>query len=232
MTVRLHEGNETMTPQHASRWRRRVAGWALIAAPLGFFAGTLVHPGLRSDASEQIALVADHPDAWYATHALGYLAVILFIPAILGIGHLLRSCAPGWAFAGSALALSGLIGWGGIVVVFGFVAWQMGVGPDHAEMSNLFRRINETPEAMLPLRGLAFLFAAGMICFAIGLLRSRVVPRWAPPLIAAGFVQFAVAGMASEAVILIPATALMSIGLGAVGLEILRTSDREWACLG
>src|SRR5687767_8834430 len=107
---------------------RVLAGVCLIAAPLTFFAGTLVHPGLRRDAAEQIALIGAHRGAWYWTHLLGLAAVVLFVPAILGLARLLRARAPGWARAGAGLALVGFVGWAGIVAGYGFVGWQMTAG--------------------------------------------------------------------------------------------------------
>lgn len=202
--------------------RRIGAGAALIAAPLAFVLGTLLHPGLRHDAADQLALIGAHRAAWYWTHVLGFLAVILFYPAILALAGLVRERAPGWALAGTALGFAGLVGWGGVVTFFGFVGWQMAAAGDQAQMADLFRRLNETPGAIVPLRALSFGVVAGMLVLAVALVRTGAAPRWVAALIAAGFVQFAIGAPAAQTWLLTTGTAAMTLGLGTLGLRVLR----------
>ena len=207
--------------------RTTVAAIGMIGAPLAFFLGTVVHPGLRSDEGAQLALIADNADRWYLTHVLGLIAVALFIPAILGVVGLVRKREPLWADVGGALSLVGLLGWTGIVVIFGFVLSQMADVGDRGEMAALFERLNEEPEAVMPLRLLSFAFALGMVVLAVGLARSRVVRPWPALLFAPAFPLFAFGGLTSRTWVLTVATALMVAGLGSIGVSLLRPPDEE-----
>jgi hypothetical protein len=213
---------------NASHFRRLTTGLALLGAPIAFLAGTLIHPGLRDSAAAQLELIERHPDAWYVTHLLGVVFVVLLIPGVFGLMHLLRTRETALGHLGGGLALVGLVGWGAVVAIFGFVFWQMGVAGDRGEMAALLERVTETPGSVIPTRGLAFAAALGMVCLAIGLFRAGTVPRWACPVFATGFVQFGIGANNALMPLMIVGTVFMTVGLGAIGIMILRQSDAEW----
>jgi hypothetical protein len=193
----------------------------MIGAPVAFLAGTLVHPGLDNGASAQLELIATHPDRWYLTHVLGAVAVVLFVPAVLGAVQLVRERAPLLGPMGGGLALLGLLGWTGIVTVYGLVAWQM-PGGDPGEMAALFHRINHSAGVVVPLRLGSMCMVAGMVMLAIGAARARVAGPWSALFWAAGFPLFAAGGLTAQVWLLTAGTASMAIGLGSVGLSLLR----------
>ena len=198
-----------------------MGGLSLIGAPTAFLAGSLIHPGLRSEPDAQLAVIESHPDAWYVTHLFGLAFVALMIPAVVTLMRLLGEQEPRLSDLGGALALSGLVGWAGIVAIFGWVFLQMAQTGDRGEMSALFERVTEEPETLIPTRGLSFLVVAGMLVLAVALHRSRLVPRWSPFLIAIGFVGFAFGADSAERALMIASTTAMTVGLGAVGLTVL-----------
>ena len=67
----------------------------------------------------------------------------------------------------------------------------------------------------------------GPLLLNVGLLRARVVPRWMAFLMLSSVVVSLFAGDG----LLVPLvyTALGSIGLGAIGVLVLRQPDAEWA---
>ena len=195
------------------------ASAALVGAPLALFVGTLVHPGLDTDAAAQLAIIDGAPGRWYATHLLGLVAMVLFVPGVVALGDLVSRSEPRWGRAGGALALAGVIGFTGIVTLFGFVAGEMAAQGDRAQMADLFHGLNTEPAVAGPIRGLAFAFPAGIACLAVGLHRARAAPAVACFAPLAGVLLFAVAGPTGHASLLIPATALMTVGFGVVALD-------------
>ena len=200
----------------------RLGSAALIGAPLALFAGTVVHPGLDTNAAAQLAIIDGEPGRWYATHLLGLLAMVLFVPAVLALAEIVARREPALARVGGALALAGVVGFSGIVTMFGFVAFEMAGEGERSQMADLFHRLNTEPAVVAPIRGLAFAFPAGIACLAAGLFRARVAPAWACAAPVAGVLLFAAGAPTGHAVLLIPATALMSVGFAAVAVPRLR----------
>ena len=204
------------------RFRRVVCGISLVGAPGALLIGTAIHPGLRVDGPEQLELIARYPGAWYATHGLGLVFVTLMIPAVFALMYLLRDREPFLAHLGGAASLIGLVGWCSIVVIYGFVFWQMGVAGDRAEMAALLDRLTHTPGVLIPTRIAAFGVVGGMICLAGGLLRAHVVPAWSCAAIATGFVQFAVGAQNGLLWLMTLGTISLTAGLGMTAVIMLR----------
>jgi hypothetical protein len=211
-----------------ARFRRSIGGLSLIAAPLALFAGTLVHPGLSENAPALLRIVARHPDAWYATHILGWAFVVLAIPAVLTLAHLLGDRQVALGNLGATLALVGIIGFAGIVTAYGFVAWQMAAAGNQAQMAALFARLNHSPGVWLPLKGMTAALIPGFGCLAVGLLRARAVALWMPPTFFAGVVLFGLGMAKAHTEIILIGTALMTIGLGSIGVLVLRRPLDAW----
>lgn len=210
-----------------SRLRKNIAGFSLIGAPALLFVGTVIHPGLRQSPHAQLELIARNPDQWYLNHLLGLAAMVLFVPAIAGAVHLLRDREPVWGYLGGALGIVGVIGFVGVITIFGFVGWQMAITGDQEQMAELFRRINHTARVAIPFRIMPFAFVLGMVCLAIGLYRARIagLPCIA---VAAGPVLFGIGTQAELVGLMIPASGMMMMGLGSVGIRVLRGPEEDW----
>ena len=210
-----------------SRFRKNVAGLCLIGAPALLFIGTVIHPGLRQSSNAQLELIARNPDQWYLNHLLGLVAMLLFVPAIAGAVHLLRDREPVWGYLGGALGTVGAVGFVGVITIFGFVGWQMAMSGDQEQMAEVFRRINDSARVAIPFRLMPFAFVLGMVCLAIGFYRARIagLPCIA---IAAGPVLFGIGTQAELVGLMIPASGMMLMGLGSVGIRVLRGPAQEW----
>lgn len=211
-----------------NRVRQIGGGICLIAAPVALFAGTAVHPGLSSDASGLLRIVARHRDAWYATHILGWAFVVLAIPAILALAHLLRDRQGVFGNLGAALAVIGIIGFAGVVTAYGFVAWQMVVAGDRAQMVALFARLEHSPGVWIPLRAMTAALVPGFGLLAIGLVRARAVPLWTPPTFALGIVLVGLGMAKANTEVILVGSALMTLGLGWIGVLVLRQPVQAW----
>jgi hypothetical protein len=202
-------------------FRMKAAGLCLIAAPATLFAGTVIHPGLREGAAAQLELIAEHPDRWYLNHVLGLVSMTLFVPALLALVHLVRDPEPRLAYIGAALGIVGAVGFIGVMTIYGFVAWQMSMSPDQEQMAELFERINHAAGVAIPFRAMPFAFVLGMVTLAIGLYRAGVA-RLACVAIAAGPIVFAAGAQTEHVAIMIPGSGMMTMGLGSIGMRVLR----------
>ncbi len=213
----------------ANRFGRIIVGVCLIAAPLVLLVGTIVHPGLRLSERAQLTLIAQHPDRWYVNHILGFISMILFIPAVFGLVRILREREAVLAHLGGALAFLGLIAFEGVVVAYGFVAWQMAAGGSLTEMTALAHRLKHTAGVILPLGVMSALLIPGLGLLAIGLIRTAAAQRWSGPLALLGAVLFLTGGQTAHMTLMLAGTTCMLAGLGVIGLRVLRTPDAEWA---
>ena len=155
------------------------------------------------------------------------VGLILIIPAVLGLMHMLRERRPVYGAVGGAVSIIGLVasmaGSGA-----GFVIWGMakdGVQP--ADVSALHTVIHSA-EAMIPLYIVGLVSAVGLVVLAAGLYLARVVDWWMALFVAAGAVGINVAFAAGVLAVGIVGAALMLVGLGSVGLMVLRESDADW----
>jgi hypothetical protein len=100
----------------AVNFRRTLAGLALIAAPVLFGASDVLRisiPGAAGEGAAKFAAIADNIERWHTATVLNMLGVILFLPAILGLMHLLRARSVVLGHIGGGLALLGVLGWAG-----------------------------------------------------------------------------------------------------------------------
>lgn len=210
-------------------FRKAVAGFCMIAAPAVLLIAAIVHPKEISDNAKYLAEVSEHTGRQYWAHLLIVIAVTLFIPAILGLMHMLKVRRPAIGHIGAGLALIGVVPFG-VGVGVEFVVWQAAKAPatDTAAMTALIGRINDSG-GMLVLYSLALAFLLGLFVLGIGLYLARVARAWEAALvgipIAVGILPPFVYG---PEVIPIAALILFLIGLGSVGLGVLRQTDEEW----
>jgi Domain of unknown function (DUF4386) len=151
----------------------------LVLAPLFALASSVVAPSFKSDAAEQIAVIAQHPTRWYWFSLLLLVGSILFVPALLSIVEMIRPRAPRLAQVGGALAVLGAVIAVGDVMTQ-FVSWQMvSGGADQAQMAALLDRFENAGGASIvfTVGGLSIL--VGCILLTVGLIRHHVAPAWA-----------------------------------------------------
>ena len=208
---------------------------ALIAAPLLFLVDNLLHPKelTRGNEIEQVGLIADAYTRWQAAHVIGFLAILAFAPAVLGLAFLVRRRQPTLGLLAGALALVGLMGLAAVITIDGF-AWGIAgelsdnssLGPNGA--AEVLNDLQESEWAyayyLTPLG-----FIVGMLMLAVGAARQGAVP--AP---AAAVLALAVLMVGTETVIVsnayfIAGAVVFLVGGVAVALAILRMSDEQFA---
>jgi hypothetical protein len=172
----MFPNNSTPDPRW-TRLRSTLAPACMVLAPLFLLAGEVLHPARSTDPVRQVAIVSNHPDAWYLSHLLLLVGVVLTVPVVLRLTHLLSDRSPRLAFFGGGLAGLGAICFAGLLTV-GFVVWQMAApGADHEQMAALFRRLFHAPGFIILFEVLPLGFAVGITMLSVGLRRSRIVSR-------------------------------------------------------
>jgi Domain of unknown function (DUF4386) len=214
----------------ARHFRRLAAGFCLIAAPLVLFVGAVVHPQSKEDSAAHLAVVGDNPDRYYAAHALLLIGLALFLPAILGLMHLLRVDATAFGHVGGGLTMIGLLGATAVVAVDGVAVTQMGQ-PEASpqEMAALLDRIKESAgfRAIAVIGAVSFLL--GALLLAYGLWRARAVQPWVAAGIAVGAIAVFIGQVTDNRTIFAIAFAIYLVALGPLGWRLLTESDEEWA---
>ena len=208
---------------------------ALIVAPLLFLIDNLIHPKevARGNELEQVRLIADAYTRWQAAHAIGFLAILAFAPAVLGLAFLVRRRRPGYGLLAGALALAGLLGLAAVIAIDGF-AW--GIAGELSANSPLGP--NGAVEVLKDLQGsewslIYYLtpagFIVGMLMLAIGAARDGAVPMWAGALLALAVLMVGTeTAIASNAYFIAGAAVFLAGGV-AVALPLLRMSDEQFA---
>jgi len=208
---------------------------ALIVAPLLFLIDNLIHPKevARGNELEQVRLIADAYTRWQAAHAIGFLAILAFAPAVLGLAFLVRRRRPSYGLLAGALALAGLLGLAAVIAIDGF-AW--GIAGELSANSPLGP--NGAVEVLKDLQGsewslIYYLtpagFIVGMLMLAIGAARDGAVPMWAGALLALAVLMVGTeTAIASNAYFIAGAAVFLAGGV-AVALPLLRMSDEQFA---
>jgi len=208
---------------------------ALIVAPLLFLLDNLIHPEelTRGNELEQVNLIADAYTRWQAAHAIGFLAILAFAPAVLGLAFLVRRRRPGYGLLAGALALAGVLGLAAVVTIDGY-AWAV-AGNVSAE------RAVGAPAAAATLKELqesswSFVyyltplgFIAGMLMLAIGAARQGAVPVWAGALLALAVLMVGTETAIVSNEYFIAGAAVFLAGGIAVALPLLRMTDAQFA---
>lgn len=207
--------------------RKMLAGACMVVAPFVLLVAMVIHPASDMDEATQVATIADNLDAWYVAHLLAFLAIMLMVPALLGLMHMLRERQVALGHVGGGLALVGLLAFTGLVAME-LVLWQMAGAGNTAETVALLERLNETAGIVIPFVLLSFGFALGVACLAVGLYRARAVQSWMAVFVAVGAILFGFAVATAMNWLAIVAAAFLLVGLGAIGRMVLRETDEAW----
>ena len=199
------------------------AGMAMILAPMLFLISSLLGP--PHEASKNLAdplpHIAANPDRFLAFVLIGLLAVGLFVPAALGVMHLVAPRRPRLAFGAAVLVMAGLL-CSAVVQGVQLVQHQM-VHPtaDREQMVALLGRL----EASAGLKSVFLVFLLGLFLgwalLSIGLLGGRLVPSAVPLLILASLIVNFVGQEIVSRILLVS-------GLGWLGVIVLKVPAHAW----
>ena len=208
--------------------RKTVAGACMLLAPLMFLVAFVISPRLETDAGKQLSAATGHADRFYIANLVATLGLVLVVPAVLGVMHMLRERRPAYSGLGGALTLLGvfatMVGQG-----VAFVMWQMAHhGGASAANTSVIHAMTHDAGTVIPIVALGYLGAVGVCVLAAGLYLARVVDWWMALFFAAGIVCINLAFPLAALWLAIVGAALMLVGLGSVGLLVLRESDADW----
>jgi hypothetical protein len=208
---------------------------ALVVAPVLFLVDNLLHPEelTRGNELEQVAIIAEEYTRWQAAHAIGFVAILAFAPAVLGLAFLVRRRRPSYGLIAGALALAGVLGLAAVITIDGF-AWGIAgelsrkpqVGPDGA--ASMLKDLQESEWSYIYyLTPLGFI--VGMIMLAVGAVRQGAVPAWAGGLLALAVLMVGTETAIVSNAYFIAGAAVLLAGCVGVAAAIARMTDEQFA---
>jgi hypothetical protein len=207
--------------------RKMVAGACMVVAPILLLVATVVHPASDMDEATQVATIAENLDAWYAAHLIALVAIVLMVPALLGLMHMLRERQVTLGHVGGGLAMLGLLAFVGIVAME-LVMWQLVGDGDTAAAVTLLQGLNESAGILIPFAFVSFGFAIGMALLAVGLYRARAVQSWMAVCVGVGSIVFGLGIATAMNWLTIVAAAFLVVGLVSIGRMVLSETDEAW----
>jgi hypothetical protein len=196
---------------------------SLLAAPVLLLAAALVQPALKSDEQAQLREIVVHHDRYFLFTVLILFGTMLLVPAFHTLVGATR--APSTATrGGSALAVFGaLVGTGDAMTQFVFL--QMAApGRDLHQMASVVQDFDSAngPAQIFAVGGLALIF--GGLVLAVGIRRDGLAPAWVSVAVAVGVAANMVGYVVQSVPVLVVSSVLLLIGLGHLGLGLLRRS--------
>jgi hypothetical protein len=215
----------------ANNFRRTLAGLCLITAPLALGAADLIRISVEGDAQgtrDQFDHIAASPGVWQVATVLNMLGIVLFVPAVLGLLHLLHHRGAVLGHIGGGLLLIGLLGFAAHNAgYYGTLGAVSAPGIDQEQMIRFWQAAETVPGNLVSLLMFLIGYVLGMVLLGVGLFWARVVPRWTAALIVLYVVGFL---FAEESLLLaLISWMLLFVGLGTIGFMLLRQSDADWA---
>lgn len=212
----------------AHRTHRWIAGAGMVLAPLLLLVSGIIQPTLKSSELEQLLVIRTNLNDWYASQAFALAALAAAVPAVLGLMHMLRERQWATGAVGGGLALLGIVFSAGTVAL-SLVQWEMmRFGLPVPITAAVIHDLKETAGMQIPFIILPFAFALGMAILAVGLGVSRATNPVIAFLVGVGAVAIPIAYAISSVTLLIIGAAVLLVGLGTIGLFVLRESDTEW----
>jgi MFS family permease len=214
-----------------SNFARTFTGLALIVGPLLLLIAQIVSPdvdhgGSTQDKLQELADVAAHKGSFLTGGILFLVAGLVLAAGAAGLIHFFRGRKVTLGQIGSALVAMGAAA-SMVFYGFGSVEYEMvnHSGLDRAQMAQLLHA-TDMPASGAPVF-LMFLIGVvlGLIVLGVACWRRGIVPIWASLLIvAAGILAF----FGPSKAIGIVNFAVLTVGLGTLGMTVLRSSDESW----
>jgi hypothetical protein len=218
-------------PESGQRLRRVGGALALVLAPWGFvitnatYAWMIRNGGGDETGADALSLAAAGPDLLRLGIVAGMIACLLIIPAVLTALRLARQSR--LAFVGGSLMIAGYVCYFGVLLSNMIILAMAERGGPIAD----YAAVIDASQADLSTAWVFPIFIVGnllgTVFFAIGLLRSRIVPVWAailimvwPPLHVAGL-------FLGGEVLEVLGAVLQAIGFAGVAAAVLRRSNQE-----
>ena len=214
---------------------RRITAAALVVAPALLLLDNILHPKEyeRDNEAAQLREIAAHADRWQLAHAIGFVAIVMFAAAVLGLAFLVRRRRPRLGLIAGALSIVGLMSFAAVISLDGFTWGVLGEvsgrsGVDSATTAIALHEVQQSGWSLVYyLPTLAFI--AGFVGLAIGAAGQGAVPVWSGALLALGGLMAAVETAVISNAYFIIASAVLLAGGAAVAAAIARMSDADFA---
>lgn len=218
---------------HLRPVERWLSASVLIGAPLVGLTGGLLSEDFGSGMSQELAYITENNIRWVMSSYLTLLFGVLMIPAIFVLMVLVRERSAALGYIGAAVAFLGIY-FHGAVVGYALVEGPLVQSAISQEQVLAFVEGPMYTHVAFTMILMPFLgFFLGMILLAVALWRAHIAPLWVSALIIVAplteFVGPMVPGfnaVSPELMFL-----LLAVGLGYVGLKVLRGMDRDAARL-
>ena len=207
--------------------RKTVAGLAMVLGPLLLLVAFVASPRLETEAAARLSVAAEHADRFYLVNLIAMIGVALMVPAVLGLMHMIRERRPAHGAIGGGLSVLGLLA---TMVSFGiaFAVWRMAADGVQAGDVALLDSLMDSAGVVIPVTVVGFAGAIGFVVLMLGMYRARVVEWWMALCAAAGVVLINLAFPLGMLALAILGGALLLVGLGTIGVMVVRESDSDW----
>jgi hypothetical protein len=209
------------------RFRKLVAGTSLIIAPACGLAWSLTQDPFTGYANE-LTFVSEHMNRWVMGTYLGILMSYIFIPAILGVIHLVEQRSAVLAYLGGGLACVGAAFHGSVLGFQLAEAPLTASGLDGERLTAITMSLYDHPAFTMIVMPVFALYA-GLLLLSIAIWRSRGIGIWVPLLIVSGIGIELFSTLDFKARIMF---VFFLIAFGGLGVKILRMTDSAWMQLG
>ena len=208
-------------------FHKTVAGMCMVVGPLCALAAFIVTPAFKDGPTAQVAEAALHRDRFLISVLLSLVAVLLTTGAALGLMHMLRERMTGLGNAGGLFALVGLLATMAQVGMQ-FALWPMVLdGIQLADINSWDAMTTETA-VVIPLFIVPWAAVVGFALLGVGLYRAHAVHGWMAAMVPLGALGISLAAPLASVTVGIVGAALFLVGLGAIGLMVLRETDADW----
>jgi hypothetical protein len=208
-------------------FRKMVAGCCMVAGPLMVLVAFVVSPAIHTDAGDQLGSFAAHPDRLLISLLATMVAVALMLGATLGVMHMLRERMAAYGHSGGIMAMLGLLSFA-VYCGAGLLAWQMVGDGVQATDVTAWHGLTHATAAVVVLAAIGWVGTIGFIVLAAGLWRAKVVDWWMAAAIAVGALGIALSTPFESVAVGIAGAAVLLVGLGAIGMMVLRETDADW----
>lgn len=207
---------------------RIATGMALIGGPALFLLDNLIHPEEfpRGNEAEQLTEIAAAADRWQIAHLIGFVSLILFAAAALGLAYVVGRRRPRLGLAGGAAAMVGILALAFAFALDGYTWGALGAlyfepGLDRRTLEEALGEVQGSGWSV-PYYSLIGLWVGGMVALAWG--AAAEIGRWPAALLALGIVLVGLEGLVQDNAYFIASSAVLLAGGLAAGTAILRAA--------
>jgi hypothetical protein len=214
---------------------RKATAAALVVGPLLFLVDNLLHPKEypRDHEAQQLVKTGEEYTRWQLAHTIGFLGLILFAAAVLGLAFLVRRRRPTLGLVAGALGIAGLLGGAAAFAIDGYTWGVLGEvstkpGVDQRTLATALHEVQQSGWSLVYYLPVVF-WIGGVAVLAIAASRYAGIPPGAGGLLAIGALMVGIEGGVPNNAYFIASSAVWLAGGIAVAIAIARMSDAQFA---